>query len=322
LISTSTAHILAEQGEEIVLYNRGRSIYPTAPGVSSIHGDRTDFAAFEAQISGVGTFDVVIDMVAYKPEDGDSALRAFRGKVGQFILCSTVDVYKKPASCYPYTEDEGYGGLNEYSRNKVILEKSLRTAEQEGAFPLTIIRPAYTYGEGRGPIHPVSWDACLDRIRRGKPLVVHGDGQSLWSCCHASDVGRTFANACGNPQTFGQAYHVAGEEWLPWDQYFEQIAETLGVTCPRLVHIPSAILAQVGIPICVENFQFNNIFNNTKAHHDLKYQYTVDWKDGVQRMANWLKAHNKWPDCDAHPLEDHLINAWDRLGTGIVNEFN
>jgi nucleoside-diphosphate-sugar epimerase len=318
LISTSTAHLLSMQGEKVVLFNRGQSLYPTAPGVTTLHGDRTNYAAFEAQMSGAGAFDVVIDMVAYKPEDGKSAVRAFRGKVGQFIFCSTVDVYNKPATAYPYTEQDVYGGLNEYSHNKVILEKYLLRAEQEGAFPLTIIRPAYTYGEGRGPIHPVSWDACLDRIRRGKPVVVHGDGQSMWVCNHASDVGRTFAVACGNPKTFGQAYHVTGEEWLTWDQYIRQIAEALGVACPRLVHIPSATLAQVGITICAENFQYDNIFDNSKAHRDLSYQYTITWKEGVQRMAKWFDGRGKWPNCNEHPFEDRLIDAWESMGIDLV----
>lgn len=321
LISTSTAHLLAERGEQVVLYNRGRSIYPTAPGVTTLHGDRTNYPTFEDQLAGAGTFDVVIDMIGYKPEDGESVIRAFRGQIGQLIFCSTVDVYKKPATRYPYIEHDVYGGLNEYSRNKVILEKKLLAAEREGAFPLTIIRPAYTYGEGRGPIHPVSWEACLDRIRKGKPVIVHGDGQSLWVCNHASDVGRTFAMACGNPGTFGHAYHVTGEEWLTWDQYYQQIAEAIGVACPRLVHIPSSLLAQVGITICVENFQFNNIFDNSSAHRDLDYQYTFPWKDGVRRMAGWFESHGKWPNSDERPFEDRLIEAWDRFGSNLVKEF-
>ena len=102
LISTSAAHLLAEQGNQVILFNRGLSFYPTAPGVTSMHGDRNNYAAFEAQMLDAGTFDVVIDMVAYKPEDGASALRAFRGKIGQFIFCSTVDVYNKPATRYPF----------------------------------------------------------------------------------------------------------------------------------------------------------------------------------------------------------------------------
>jgi len=319
LISTYTTHLLSQQGEQVVLYNRGQSSYPSPPSVTTLHGDRTDYPAFEAQISSAGAFDVVIDMIAYKPEDGESVVRAFRNKIGQFIFCSTVDVYKKPATRYPYTEQEIYGGLNEYSRHKVVLEKTLLAAEKEGAFPLTIIRPAYTYGEGRGPIHPVSWDACLDRIRKGKPVVVHGEGQSLWACNHASDVGRTFAVACGNQKTFGQAYHVTGEEWLTWDQYFQQIADALGTVCPRLVHIPSSFLAQVGITICVENFQFDNIFDNSKAHRDLEYQYTIPWQEGVRRMAKWFEDHGKWPYCDGYPFEDRLIEVWDNLGSDMVN---
>ena len=319
LISTSATHLLAERGEQVVLYNRGQSFYPTPAGVATLHGDRTDYRAFENQVAEAGRFDVVIDMVGYQPEDGESLIRAFGGKVGQLIFCSTVDVYQKPATRYPYTEADGYGGLNEYSLNKVSLEKRLLEAERQGAFPLTIIRPAYTYGEGRAPIHPVSWEACLDRIRKGRPVVVHGDGQSLWVCNHASDVGRTFAAACGSSKTFGQAYHVTGEEWLTWDQYIQQIAEALGVACPRLVHIPASILAQIGVTICSENFQFCNIFDNARAHRDLEYQYTVTWKEGVKRMAIWLEAHDKWPDCEARPFEDRVIAAWDQCGEAMVN---
>ena len=92
LISTYTTHLLAERGDEVVLYNRGQSVYPTPPGVTTLHGDRTDHETFEAQISRAGRFDVVIDMVAYKPGDGESVVNVFRGKIGQFIFCSTVDV--------------------------------------------------------------------------------------------------------------------------------------------------------------------------------------------------------------------------------------
>jgi nucleoside-diphosphate-sugar epimerase len=320
LISTSTTHLLAERGEQVVLYNRGQSIYPTAPSVSTLHGDRTDYAAFERQMAAAGTFDVVMDMVGYKPDDGESVVRTFGGKVGQFIFCSTVDVYAKPASRYPYTEAEGYGGLNEYSSNKVIIEKRLLQAAEAGAFPLTIIRPAYTYGEGRGPLHPISWGRYIDRVRKGRPIVVHGDGQSLWGSNHASDVGQTFAAACGNPATYNQAYHVTGEEWLTWDQYHQQAAEALGVACPRLVHIPSEVLSQLGITICSENFQFNNIFDNSKARRDLGYQYTITWKDGVRRMARWFDEHpGTLENSDTDDREDHIIAAWERCCVQIVD---
>ncbi|MDD3276518.1 MAG: NAD-dependent epimerase/dehydratase family protein [Kiritimatiellales bacterium] len=311
LISTYITEVLAGQGEEVVLYNRGQTSGPAHPGVTTLHGDRTDYAAFDSQMNEAGRFDVVIDMVGFRPEDAESVVRTFSGKTSQFVFCSTVDVYAKPASCYPYTEAEGYGGLNEYSCNKVVIEKRLRQAAEAGAFPLTIIRPAYTYGEGRSPLHPVSARRYLDRVLKGKPVVVHGDGQSLWTCSHASDVARAFAAACGNQTAHNQAYHVTGEEWMTWNQYHQQVAEALGVSCPELVHIPSCILSRFGITSCSENFQFNNIFDNSKAKRDLGYQYTVTWKEGVRRMEQWLNEHPEHrADSDTDDREDLIIAAW------------
>ncbi|MFZ1770760.1 MAG: NAD-dependent epimerase/dehydratase family protein, partial [Caldilinea sp.] len=154
LISSSITRDLVARGDAVVHYNRGQlDLYPNPPGVTTIHGDRTDYPAFERQMAELGHFDCVMDMVGYQPEDAPSAVRAFRGRIGHFIFCSTVDVYRKPASRYPYTEAEGYGGLNAYSRNKVAQEQTLLAAHHPTDFPLTIIRPAYTYGEGRGPVH-------------------------------------------------------------------------------------------------------------------------------------------------------------------------
>ena len=131
-----------------------------------MHGDRQNYAAFEAQMQELGTFDCVIDMVGYVPEDAQSVVRAFRGRIGHFIFCSPVDVYYKPAASYPYREETPYGGLNSYSINKVACEKTLLAAHQHGDFPVTIIRPAYTYGDGSGVLYPFGTGSTyIDRIR-------------------------------------------------------------------------------------------------------------------------------------------------------------
>jgi nucleoside-diphosphate-sugar epimerase len=319
LISTTTTHLLVERGDEVVLFNRGKSSYPTPAGVVTITGDRTNYSAFEAQMLDAGPFDVVIDMVGYKPGDGDSLVRAFRGRTGHLIFCSTVDVYQKPATHYPYIEGEPYGGLNDYSRNKVILEKTLKAAAQSGAFPLTILRPAYTYGEGRGPISSFSGNYYFDRLLKGKPIVVHGDGNSLWVCCHQGDVGRAFVAAAGNPVTFNQDYHLAGEEWLSWDQVNQQAAQAIGAPEPQLVHIPSDLLAKaLHHTICAENFQFNNIFDNSKARRDLGFRYTLTWKEGVRRMMKWLDEHHQVANSDLDTREDQVIATWQRLGEAMT----
>jgi nucleoside-diphosphate-sugar epimerase len=321
LISVSITKFLIERGEDVTLYNRGKSALPLHPKARVIHGDRTDYLAFERQMVEAGMFDVVIDMVGYQPEDGESAVRAFAGRTGHFIFCSTVDVYHKPAFRYPYVEGEPYGGLNAYSSNKVIIEKTLLEAQSRGAFPLTIIRPAYTYGENRGPVHPLGGSTTfLDRIRKGKPVVVHGDGSSFWVACHRDDVARAFAEAVGNPRTFGRAYHVTGEEWMTWDTYVQRVAETMNAPKVQIVHIPTDFLVKVSpqrFAVVVENFQFNNIFDNTAARTDLNFRYTIPWKEGAHRMVAWLDDNQGIDNSDLDLFEDRLIGAWQSMGMDL-----
>jgi nucleoside-diphosphate-sugar epimerase len=325
LISVSITNILLERGEDVILFNRGLSSLTAHPGAKVVHGDRTDYAAFEEQIAKLGHFDVVMDMVGYKPEDGESVARAFSGQVGQFIFCSTVDVYRKPASRYPIKENEPYGGLNTYSRNKVVIEKTLLEAQAHGAFPLTIIRPAYTYGESRGPVHTFGGSTTfLDRIRKGKPVVVHGDGSSFWTACHRDDVARAFVAACYKPSALGQKYHTPGEEWMTWNLYIQRVAEAMGAPEPRIVHIPTDILFEVApkrAAIVVENFQFSNIFDTSAARADLNFRYTISWVEGVRRMVSWLDENNRIENSDLDTFDDRLISAWEQMGADISQNF-
>ena len=322
LISAPLTRLLVERGDAVTHFNRGQlGLYPAPPAVRTIIGDRTDYPAFEREMAELGAFDCVIDMVGYTPGDGESVVRAFRGRVGHFIFCSTVDVYQKPASRYPYTEAENYGGLNAYSRNKVSIEQTLRAAHTDGGFPLTIIRPAYTYGEGRGPLNPFG-GPYLSRIRAGEPIIVPGDGSSLWVSCHCEDVARAFVAAAGQPHTFGKAYHTPGAEWMTWNTYHERVAEAIGAPPPQLVHIPTDLLARVApqrASIIAENFQFNTIFDASAARADLGFEPRVGWTEGVRRMVAWLDAHGKHGAGAADPLQDELIEAWLRLGEELGN---
>lgn len=315
LISAPITRMLLERGHQVTHYNRGKlDLYPAPQGVKTIHGDRTDYVAFENRMRELGTFDCVMDMVGYLPGDGESVVRAFRGRTAHFIFCSTVDVYQKPATRYPYTEAEPYGGLNTYSRNKVSVEKTLRAAQD---FPVTIIRPAYTYGEGRGPVHAFGGKTSyLDRIRKGKPIVAHGDGSSFWTACYRADVARAFVNAAGQAHTIGKTYHTTGEEWMTWNQYHETVARALGAPPLKLVHIPTDALARLAperAGIVVENFQFNNIFDNTAAKKDLQFEYTVTWEEGARRMIQWLDEHGRMDNSDADSFEDELIGRWESV---------
>ena len=323
LISTAITRFLMERGDDVTLYNRGIRPLQIPQKPKRIIGDRTDYAAFEAQMAEAGHFDCVIDMVCFLPEDAESAVRAFRARVEQYIFCSTVDVYTKPAKRYPVTDDAERQPASSfpYAVNKAACENILLQAHRRVDFQATFIRPAYTYGEGAGPIHTFGWGTYyLDRVRKGKPIVVHGDGTSFWVACHRDDVAKAFVGAVGNKRAFGKAYHVTGEEWMTWNQYHERVAEAMDAPAAKLVHIPSELLYLVApkrATWCLENFRFNNIFDNAAARADLGFRYTIPWVEGVRRVVAWLDEHGKIKNSDDFPFYDRIIEAWQELGEGM-----
>lgn len=314
LISTAITRELLQQGADVTLFNRGQTEDRTPDGAKSIHGDRNDFPAFEQQMAEAGQFDCVLDMICFRPDQAESAIRAFKGRTGHFIFCSTVDVYAKPAQRYPLLENAPRRGNNDYGRNKIVCEDLFMAAHNRGDFPVTIIRPAMTYGEGRGIVGLTGWNTHIfDRIRRGKPIVVHGDGTALWVAAHVDDVSHAFAHAAGNPVTFGKAYHVTGEEWLTWNRYYQLIAEAIGAPQPHLVHIPTDLLVKIApekAALCRDNFSGNNIFDNTAARTDLDFHYRIPWREGVKRAYQWLEQRGQIEDSTADPFEDQLIALW------------
>lgn len=325
LISTAIVRQLLDRGDRVTLFNRGRSKWhlPHDPAaVRRLTGDRRHYPAFEAQVRDAGRFACVIDMICYTPADAESLVRACRGRTDQLIFCSTVDVYAKPASRYPITEDEPQRPVSTYGQDKSGCETILMAAHQRGDLPLSILRPAQTYGEGRGLIHTFGRaGSFLRRVREGKPLIVHGDGTSLWVACHVDDVARGFLGAMGNERAFGRGYHVTGEEWLTWNRYTELVAEAMGAPPPQIVHIPTDLLARAApqpAQRCVENLQFPNVFDNTAARSDLGFRYTIPFVEGVRRTVGWLDERGLIDGEEDDPFYDRLIDAWERLGASMA----
>ena len=322
LISTAITRALIARGDDVVLYNRGQTETDIPEGYNTITGNRKDSAAFEAQMAEAGNFDAVIDMIGFVPADIESAIRAFRGNIGQFIFCSTVDVYTKPARHYPIREDAEREPMPSfpYAHNKAKCERFLEVAHEHGDFPVTIIRPAHTYGEGRGLIHSLGLGGAyyFHRIRLGKPIITHGDGSSLWAACHRDDVGRAFAEAVGNKKTFGKGYHTASEEPMTWNQYHQTVAQAMNAPDPKLVHIPTDLLFEIAPKAaewCRENFQYNNIFDNAAAKADLNFGYTIPFVEGVRRIVDWLDARGRIHDKDEPEVYSEIIERWQHLST-------
>jgi nucleoside-diphosphate-sugar epimerase len=313
---------LLEAGHDVTHYNRGKSTQRLAANVRRITGDRKQFAQFERQVVQSGPYDCVIDMVCFEPQEAESLVRACRDAAGHVVFCSTVDVYNKPARSHPIAESHPVGGVSDYGKKKKVCEDILMQAHQRGDIQLTTIRPAHTYGEGGGVIHSLGWGSWfVDRVRNGKPVIVHGDGSSLWVSCHIDDVARAFVASMGNRSAMGRAYHTPGEVWMTWDQYHETVAAALGVPTPRLVHIPTELLWDA-VPEHAGasrwNFMFNNIFDCGAARRDLGFKQTISFLDGVGRAIRWMDANGQIESWRAQPFYDRLVDAWDRCSVALV----
>lgn len=326
LISTGITRQLVARGDEVTLYTRGQREADIPEGIERISGDRNEFSWFEVQMAEAGPWDCVIDMVCFRPEQAESAIRAFRGRTAQYVFCSTVDIYTKPAARYPVREDAERVPSSSfpYAYDKAKCERLFEEAHARGDFALTMIRPAWTYGEGGAILHTFGWSTYyLDRLRKGKSVIVHGDGTSFWAACHRDDVARAFVGAVGNENAFGKGYHAAGEEWLTWNAYHHAVAEALGAPPPTLVHIPTDLLGRVAPKAaewCVENFSFNNVFDNTRARADLGFEYTVFFAEGARRVIRWLEARGGFENCDNYPFYDQIVESWERLGGDMARE--
>jgi nucleoside-diphosphate-sugar epimerase len=312
-ISAPITQSLIERGEQVTLFNRGN--HPVA-GARQIVGDRGDYPRFEQQVTEAGPFDCVIDMVAYHPDDTRSVVRAFRGRVGQYIFCSTVDVFTKPAPCYPIREDfpRSADPAFEYAYNKVLCEQVLEEASAQGDFPLTILRPAATYNDTWAPISLLgSGPALLKRIRQGRPVIVLGDGTSFWTSSHRDDVAVAFVNAIGNPRALGRSFNVTGDEWMTWRDYYNTAQKVLSAPPIQFIPIPAGLLAAIthgAASWCDWNFKFNNIFDNRAAKDELGYRYTIPWEEGVRRMAAYHDARGAIDSAQDDPLYERVVDVY------------
>jgi nucleoside-diphosphate-sugar epimerase len=324
LISSSITRQLLAQGADVTLYNRGKSEARFPEGAKVIQGDRRDYPAFEKQMQEAGHFDTVIDMIGFSPADGESSVRAFKGRIGHYIFCSTVCVYGGPVDSYPVKEHDPRNPIGSYGANKIAIEERLKQAQAEGDFATTIMRPSQTYGEGGTIVHTLGWKTTyLDRIRKGKPIIVHGDGSCLWAACHIDDVARGFIGAIGNPKSHGNTYNLTGEDWMTWNQYHVGVAEAMNAPMPTLVHIPTDLLAKFApkrAGISIDIFQYPSVFDNSAAIADLGFQYTISWVEGVRRTVAWLDERGRIENSDDDPFDDKVIAAWERLSAQMAQD--
>lgn len=328
-ISTPLTKALMAKGVELTLFNHDAQSPDWLKGVRVITGDRTRRDEMQQKLAAIGTWDCVIDMIAYEPEDAEYDVRIFRGRTRQLIFCSTVDVYCKTPKAYPITEGNGVVEALPsfpYAYKKVACEKILWEANARGDFALTVIRPAFTYNEGWSPgVHTFGGQSYhLDRLQKGKPILMHGDGTSIWVATYRDDTAAAFVGAVGIEKAFGRAFNVPGDEWMTHNHIWRTIARVMGAPEPDLVYVPTDLLGKLApkqAEWCVENFRYNNIFDNSRAKRDLGFRYTVPFEEGVRRCIENLTRNGLIESCDKYPFYDRIVDSWRRHTGSIIDEF-
>jgi nucleoside-diphosphate-sugar epimerase len=241
-ISSACVRLAVERGFEVATINRGISDRrELPPDVEALVADAQKTDELRKALSG-RTFDVVADFRAFTPSEVRGRLDLFRGRVGQYVFISSATVYQKPPALIPIVESTPLSNPGwRYASDKIASEDVLNAAFRDERYPVTIVRPSHTYDQRTPPVYG-GWTQ-IDRMRRGRPVVVHGDGTSLWTLTHSDDFAVGFIGLLGDPRTLGHAFHITSDQVFTWNQIYEILAAAAGAPAPKLVHVPSETIA-------------------------------------------------------------------------------
>ena len=329
IISTACTRLAAERGIDLTLLRRGQHSAHVPANVRTLTADIDDPTAAARALENT-SFDAVVDWIAFTPAHVERDLALFRGRTRQYIFISSASAYQKPPGHYLITESTPLANPYwQYSRDKIACEEFLSKAYREEGFPITIVRPSLTYGETQIPLAVNSWPrsyTIVDRMRRGKKVIVPGDGTSLWVITHNSDFAKGLVGLLGHRQAIGEAFHITSDEAMCWDQFYRLTAEAAGVDA-KLVHIPSDFLAACypeKLGSLVGDKSVSVVFDNSKIKRFVPgYCATTRYSEGVRDAIAWFDADpaRQIVDHDANARWDKLLAAWDRATATMLQEF-
>lgn len=314
-ISSACSELGIERGLRLYLLNRGQTTSrPVPEGANVLVGDIRDKQAVQNVLKS-HTFDVVVDWVAFTPEHIETDLDLFRGKTGQYIFISSASAYQTPPASLPVTESTPLDNpIWEYSQAKIACEERLMRAYREEKFPMTIVRPSHTYDKTKLPNR--GGYTIIHRMRRGKKIIVHGDGSSLWVLTHHKDFAKGFVGLLGNNHAIGEAYHITSDEILSWNQIYQILADAAGIEA-RIIHIPSDVIAkydpQWGKGLLGDKTH-SMIFDNTKIKRIVPgFTCTIPFSLGAREIMAWYEADptRQVVDEKFDHLIDQMISAYE-----------
>jgi nucleoside-diphosphate-sugar epimerase len=319
VISAACAALAAERGIGLTVLNRGTSLdRPLPAGVRVLRGDIRDRAAVTGLL-GDQEFDAVVNWVAFTPGHVRADIEQFRGRTGQYVFISSASAYQTPPARVPVRESTPLRNpCWRYSRDKIACEDLLAAAYREENFPATIVRPSHTYDKTLVPFDG-GW-TVLGRMRQGKPVIVHGDGTSLWTLTHARDFAQGFVPLLGHPRTIGEAFHITSDDVLTWNQIAGTLAAAAGVR-PDIVHVPSDVIAAAdpdwGAGLLGDKAH-SMIFDNSKLRTVVPgFRPAIPFEQGAREIVAWYTEDpaRQRVDTRLDAVMDKLAAAW-RPGQG------
>jgi len=309
-ISASCVADALAKGHDVTVLNRGSGRRALPEGVRELVADARDPEALRAAI-GDAEFDVVAQFLAFTPDHVASDVDLFQGRTGQYIFISSASAYDKPPRRVPVSESTPLRNpFWQYSRDKIAGEDLLIGAYRDAGFPVTIVRPSHTYDRGLLPTMGHWTD--IARMRAGKPVVVHGDGTSLWTLTHAKDFAVGFTGLLGHPEAIGEAYTITGDHAPSWNQIYTWLAAAAGVDDPEFVHIASETIAafrpEAG-PGLLGDKSHTALFDNSKIKALVPgFGTTIRYDEGAREA---IEHHDATPELQQIDAEQDA--AFDRM---------
>jgi nucleoside-diphosphate-sugar epimerase len=314
VISSACSRVAVEHGIDLFVLNRGRSTdRPLPPGVTMLRADAREPRSVRQEIKDLD-FDAVVDWVAFTPDQVRTDIELFSGRTGQYVFISSASAYQTPPARVPVTESTPLRNpFWAYSRGKIACEDLLVAAYREQGFPATIVRPSHTYDQTTVPFDG-RW-TVLGRMLAGKPVIVHGDGTSLWTLTHNEDFARAFVPLLAHPRTLGDAIQITSDDVLTWNQIAEALAAALGVSA-QVVHVPSDAIAAAdpdwGAGLLGDKAH-SMIFDNAKVRGLVPgWRAVIPFEQGAREIADWYRADPARQVTDARldAVMDKLAAAW------------
>jgi nucleoside-diphosphate-sugar epimerase len=325
VLSSACSELAISKGIDLYHLNRGMSAdIRNVTGMKTIISDIRDFEQTKKAIAG-HTFDAVVDFIAYEPEHILNDVALFEGKTNQFVFISSASAYQIPVTL-PITEETPLENLFwEYSRKKIACEMVLKEAHAKSGFPFTIVRPSHTYDKTKIPL--IGGYTALHRMSEGLPVVVPGDGTSIWTLTYNKDFAVGIIGLLGNPKAINEAFHITSDEWLSWNNIYQILAAELNVT-PRLVHIPSEIIARYNQEIgdgLLGDKAHSSIFDNSKIKGLVpEFNPQVKFKEGAKEIVKWYKENTSKMEVDKNidDFMNKIISDFERFSSNITLSAN